>query len=128
MVLGDQHDVRPDHPQRPAPLAKQFLPEDVGIPKWPPIPVERIVAVQSLGQVHPQTVNVHLLDEERRAADELLADDLLPVARRPAARSVIDVATVRGCIVGWAALVPVIDILLGRGRIVLPLGPLRAGS
>src|SRR4051812_44587558 len=68
---------------------------------------------------------MHLFDEEGGAANELLANSLLPVAGSPAARSVVQVATVRPGILLWFALVPVIDVLFRRRGVVLPLRSFR---
>ncbi len=88
--------------------------------------------------IDPEAVEVEFAHQHRRAADEQLAHDFFPVARRVARRHVVDVAAVTGgrllrvaprrrlvagIIVG-PPLVPVIDIAFGRGGIVGPLRPL----
>jgi hypothetical protein len=84
--------------------------------------VQDIVAVDRLRQVHAQAVHVEFLDERGRAADEDVADDFLPVSRGKAGRAVVDVAAVGRGVVGRPALIPVVDVLLRRARVVLPLG------
>jgi hypothetical protein len=112
-----------DHVERAAPLAQQLLPEDVGVAQLPSVRVEGVVAVYGLCQINPQPIDVHLLREESRAADELLAHDLLPVARRPAAGAVVYVAAIGVIVVAGSPLVPIVDVLMRFGRVVLPLRP-----
>ena len=85
---------------------------------------QHIVPVHSLSEVHPQPVHVHLLDEECGAADELLAYVLVPETRGAAGRAVRQVAMIGRAVVRGASLVPVIDVVFRRGRIVLPFGSL----
>ena len=44
--------------------------------------VEPVIAVNGLRQVHAEAVHMHLFDQERGAADELLPDDFLTEAGR----------------------------------------------
>jgi hypothetical protein len=66
-------------------------------------------------KVPSESIDVHLLQQKRRPADELLAHILFLEARRSAAGPVIQVSSVREGVIGRAALIPVIDILFRRG-------------
>lgn len=69
-----------DHSQCAAPFAKQLLSKDVRAADGMPVRMERVIAMDRLHQINPQAIDVHLFDEEGRAADELLAHDFFPVA------------------------------------------------
>ena len=70
VILGDQQNRRAKHLQRPTPLAEKLLPEEIGRADSPTVVVEAVVAMDRLGQVHSQPVDVKLLDELGRTANE----------------------------------------------------------
>lgn len=92
-----------DHPQRSALLPQELLAELVGAGYTPAVGVQAAVPVHGLGQVDPEAVHVELLHELHCARDEELADGLIPEARRPARRAVVEVTTVEPRVVGAPA-------------------------
>ena len=114
-----------DHPQRAAPLSQELLSKNIGAADRTPIGVERVVAVNRLSQVHAQPIDVHFLDQEGRAADELLAHNFFPKARRVSGRAVVEIATIREPVIRRAPFIPVINVLFGSCGVVLPLSALR---
>ena len=105
--------------------------------------MQPVIAVNRLSEVDAQPVHMHFFNEKSGTADELLAHDLFPESRAVAGGAVVQITTmswsgtllgrqreiVRCAFVVWIvtrmALIPVIDILLGSGRVVFPLGTLR---
>ena len=72
-----------------------FCPNRLALPTDAPVGVERVVAVNRLRQIDAQAVDMHFLDQKRRAADELLADDFFPEPRREPDGAVVQIAAVR---------------------------------
>ena len=124
VVLRNEHHRGPDHPQRTAPFSQELLSKDIGVADRTPIRVERVVAVNRLSQVHAQPIDVHFLDQEGGAADELLAHNFFPKARRVSGRAVVEIAAIREPVIRRAPFIPVINVPFGSGRVVLPLGAL----
>jgi hypothetical protein len=68
---------------------------------------------------------VHFFNEKGGAADELLAHDFFPKARRESGRAIVQIAAVSKPVIRRAPFIPVINVLFGSGRVVFPLGTLR---
>src|SRR5206468_11976772 len=88
VILRNQHGRRPDHVQGAAPLPQKLLPENICAADSPTVGVQRIVAMNGLGQIHAESVDVHLLYQKRGPANERLPHILFPEAWRAAARPV----------------------------------------
>ena len=120
--------MRPHQPHGAGPFAQELGAEDAGIVGGSAIGVDHRVGVQRRRLVDPEAVDMELVHQHGGAADEQLADHLLPEARRPAGGHVVDITAaagrIGGRIVGRAPFVPVVDVALGRVRIVGPLGAL----
>ena len=82
VVFRDQHDRGLDQSQRAHPFAQELGAHQVSLRARRPVAVDHIVAVEGLGEIDPETVEVKLRHQHGGAADEQLTDHLAAEIRR----------------------------------------------
>src|ERR671925_1495953 len=125
MIFRDQKDVGPDQTQAPSPLSQELLSKQPRIGNGTAVTVGYRVTVNGRGEIDPEPVEMELAHEGGGAADEHLADHLVPEPRRPAARTIVDVAAIRVRPVTRPTLVPIINVAFRRVGVVGPFSALR---
>src|SRR5919204_6103912 len=125
MIFRDQKDVGSDQTQGPRPLSQELLSKQPRIGNGTAVTVGDRVTMNGRGEIDPEPIEMELAHEGGGAADEQLADHLVPEPRCPAARTVVDVAAIRIRPVTRPPLVPIVNVVFRRVGVV---GPFRALS
>src|ERR671925_195826 len=79
MIFRDQKDVGPDQTQAPSPLSQELLSKQPRIGNGTAVTVGYRVTVNGRGEIDPEPVEMELAHEGGGAADEHLADHLVPI-------------------------------------------------
>jgi hypothetical protein len=83
--------------------------------------VKAVVSVDRLGEIDAEPINVELFDERSGTADKKVSHDFFPVPGSEAGGAIVYVTAVWVWMVGRFPFVPIIDVLLRRVGVILPL-------